>query len=130
VLVEFAARIPPELLLREGRSKHILKQAVGDLLPASLLDKPKRGFAIPLGRWFRGALRETVRDLLLSSRSRQRGIFNASEIERLLARPLRGGALDLPIWTLLSVELWCRRFQDQRPRELAASFCATASRSA
>ena len=130
VLVEFAARIPPELLLREGRSKHILKRAVGDLLPESVLDKPKRGFAIPLGRWFRGELRDTVRDLLLSTRSRQRGIFDASAIERLLARPLRGGALDLPIWTLLSVELWCRRFLDQRPRELASSWYATASRSA
>jgi asparagine synthase (glutamine-hydrolysing) len=130
VLVEFAAKIPPELLLREGRAKHILKRAVGDLLPGSVLEKPKRGFAIPLGRWFRGELRDTVRDLLLSARSRQRGIFDASAIERLLTRPLRGGALDLPIWTLLSFELWCRRFLDQRPRELASSWCATASRSA
>src|SRR3989449_1914609 len=61
-LVEFAARIPPDMLLRGGRSKHILKRAVAGLLPDWVLEKPKRGFAIPLGRWFRGPLRGFVRD--------------------------------------------------------------------
>ena len=120
-VVEFAARIPPELLLRGGRSKHILKRAMTGLLPESVLEKPKRGFAIPLGRWFRGPLRDLPRDLLLSERSRRRGIFDTAAIERLLADPTRGRDLDLPVWTLLSFELWCRAFLDGRPAAVASN---------
>ena len=116
VLVEFAARIPPELLLREGRSKHILKQAVGDLLPASVLDRPKRGFAIPLGRWFRGQLGALVRELLLSESSRRRGFFEPAYIEHLLRLHDGGRPLDLELWTLISFELWCRTFLDRHAR--------------
>jgi len=119
-LVEFAARIPPDMLLRGGRSKHILKRAVAGLLPDWVLEKPKRGFAIPLGRWFRGPLRGFVRDLLLSARSRRRGIFDPAAVERLLEDPVRGRDLNLPVWTLLSFELWCRAFLDQRPQAVTA----------
>src|SRR5262249_1161016 len=65
VLVEFAATIPPGQLLRGGRTKLILKRAARDLLPGPVLARPKRGFAVPLGRWFRGPLRGFVHDLLL-----------------------------------------------------------------
>src|SRR5438034_247559 len=109
------------LHLRGGRSKHILKRAMTGLLPESVLEKPKRGFAIPLGRWFRGPLRDLPRDLLLSERSRRRGIFDTAAIERLLADPTRGRDLDLPVWTLLSFELWCRAFLDGRPAAVASN---------
>src|SRR2546428_633144 len=119
-VVEFAATIPPEMLLRDGRSKHILKRAVKDLLPASVLERPKRGFATPLGRWLRGPLRDLPRDLLLSERSRRRGILDTAGVERLLLDPKRRGVMDLPVWTLLSFEMWCRTFLD-RPRRPVAS---------
>jgi asparagine synthase (glutamine-hydrolysing) len=120
-VVEFAATIPPEMLLRDGRSKRILKRAVADLLPASVLERPKRGFAAPLGRWLRGPLRDLPRDLLLSERSRRRGILDTAAVERLLLDPKRRGSMDLPVWTLLSFEMWCRTFLDQRPRAVASS---------
>ena len=110
VLVEFAATIPPEQLLREGRTKLILKRAVRGLLPESVLTRRKRGFAIPLGRWFRGPLRGFVRGLLLSERCRQRGIFDPVAVERLLDRD--AADLGLAVWTLVSFELWCRAFLD------------------
>ncbi len=118
-LVEFAATIPPELRLRRERTKHILKQAVRGILPDAIIDRPKHGFAIPLERWFRGELTGFVRDLLLSGRSRQRGIFNPVYIERLLARHNRGRPLDLQLWTLVSFEQWCRTFLDGKPNGLA-----------
>src|SRR2546428_1079894 len=114
-LVEFAATIPPELKLHEGVTKGIFKRAVRGILPDQVIDRPKRGFAIPLGRWFKGQLHQFVRELLLSETSRNRGIFNAAYIEQTVTRGQRGGDLNLQLWTLISFELWCRTFLDNRP---------------
>lgn len=119
-LVEFAATIPPDLLLRGGRRKHIFNRAMKGILPDEVLNRPKQGFAIPLGRWFRGRLGDYVREILLSDRSRRRGIFNTQYIEQVLARHMRGRDLDLQLWTLISFELWCRTFLDERPRKAVA----------
>jgi asparagine synthase (glutamine-hydrolysing) len=114
-LVEFAATIPPDLKVRGTETKVIFKRAMRGLLPDEIIDRPKRGFAIPLGHWFRGGLGNFVRDLLLSDKSRSRGIFNPNYIEDLLDFHAKGRELDLHIWTLISFELWCRTFLDQRP---------------
>ncbi len=111
-LAEFAATVPPELNLHRGTTKYILKQAVRGILPDQIIDRPKRGFAIPLSFWFRGKLNSYVRDLVLSDRSRQRGIFNTRYVEELIVRNGRGQNLDLQIWMLISFELWARRFLD------------------
>jgi len=113
-LVELAATIPPELKLRGRTTKYIFKQALAGILPEAILHRPKRGFAVPLGAWFRHDLAGFVRDLLLSDTSRRRGIFEPSSIERLLDRQAQGRPLDLAIWTLISFELWCRTFLDGR----------------
>lgn len=113
-LVEFAATVPPELKLRRGMTKYIFKQAMSGIVPDEILSRPKRGFAIPLGRWFRGQLGNFVRDLLLSTKSRQRGIFNSAYVEQLLRMHELGRDLDLQLWTLISFELWCRTFCDGR----------------
>ena len=121
-LVEFAATIPASLRLKDGVSKHILKRAMRGVLPDEIIDRPKQGFAVPLGRWFRGRLDGFVRDLLLSQESRGRGIFNAPDVERLIERHREGRPLDLQLWTLISFELWCRTFLDTRtPRFGSAS---------
>jgi asparagine synthase (glutamine-hydrolysing) len=112
-LVEFAATIPPELKLRGKTTKYIFKKALEGILPREILDRPKRGFAIPLGRWFRGQLSMYVRDLLLSRKSLDRGLFRKSYIERLIRMNDRGRSLDLQLWTLITFELWCRRFIDE-----------------
>src|SRR4029079_16340609 len=51
-LVEFAATIPPELQLRHGTKKYLFKRALRGILPDAIIDRPKQGFAVPLGRWF------------------------------------------------------------------------------
>ncbi len=112
-LVEFAGTIPPELKLRNGQTKDIFKRALQGVLPETILHRKKQGFAVPLGKWFRGQLAGYVRDLLLSDTSRSRAIFNVAYIERMLAMHARGRDLDLQIWTLISFELWCRTFLDE-----------------
>jgi asparagine synthase (glutamine-hydrolysing) len=112
-LVEFAATIPPEMKLKGKTTKYIFKKAMEGILPAEILDRPKRGFAIPLGHWFRGGLGLYVRDLLLSRKSIERGIFRKSYIERLIQLNDRGRPMDLQLWTMITFELWCRRFIDE-----------------
>ena len=111
-LVEFAATIPPELRYRDGTTKYLFKQALRGVLPDSIIDRRKQGFAVPLARWFRGPLFGYAHDMLLSSRSRQRGVLNPAAVERRLQMHQRGRDLDLQLWTMLSFELWCRRFLD------------------
>jgi asparagine synthase (glutamine-hydrolysing) len=115
-LIEFAATIPAELKLRGGNGKYIFKRALRGLVPAPILERPKRGFAIPLGRWFRGRLGDFVRDLLLSDRARQRGFVNPAYVEKLLERNERGRNLDCQLWILISFELWAQRFLDEAGR--------------
>src|SRR5262249_11574377 len=112
-LVEFAATIPPELQLRNGTTKYAFKRALEGILPPAILSRPKHGFAVPLGRWFRGGLAGFVRDLLLSRPSRDRGIIDPASIERLLMRHQRRN-LDFQLWSLITFELWCRLFLDRR----------------
>jgi asparagine synthase (glutamine-hydrolysing) len=118
-LVEFAATIPSELKLRGNTTKYIFKRAMEGILPDPILHRPKRGFAIPLSRWFRGRLNGFVRDLLLDGTSRQRGILNPEYIERLVVMNARGRNLDFELWTLITFELWCRKFMDRQQSESA-----------
>jgi asparagine synthase (glutamine-hydrolysing) len=111
-LVEFAARVPPELRYRNGITKYLFKQALRGRLPDAIIDRRKQGFAVPLGRWFRGPLFGYTRDVLLSKSSRERGVLNPAAVERQLQLHQRGRDLDLQLWTMLSFELWCRRFLD------------------
>jgi asparagine synthase (glutamine-hydrolysing) len=124
-LVEFAATIPPEMMLRGGTTKWIFKEAMRGILPDDIIDRRKHGFAVPLGRWFRGKLGGFVRDLLLTKRSRERGMFNPAAIETLVKSHEEGRELDLQLWTLLSFEMWCRAFVDARPRRLREVTCAS-----
>jgi len=111
-LVEFAATVPPSLRYREGTTKYLFKQALRGVLPDAIIDRRKQGFAVPLARWFRGPLSGYARDVLLSQSSRTRGVLNPAAVERQLQLHQGGRDLDLQLWTMLSFELWCRRFLD------------------
>ncbi|PYT14569.1 MAG: asparagine synthase (glutamine-hydrolyzing) [Acidobacteria bacterium] len=119
-LVEFAAAIPAELRLRDGVTKSIFKQTMRGVLPDEVVDRRKQGFAVPLGRWFRGQFGRFVRDLLLSETCRRRDILDPGYVARLLAQHDRGRDLDLQLWTLISFELWCRTFLDTRVPRFSA----------
>ncbi len=107
-LVELAARIPAELRLHGTTTKYLFKRALRGILPDTIIDRRKQGFAVPLGRWFRGRLHEVARDVLLGERARTRGLLDPAAVRDVLDAPARGRDLDLQTWTLLSLELWCR----------------------
>jgi asparagine synthase (glutamine-hydrolysing) len=112
-LVEFAAALPARLKLRGFKTKWILREAVKDILPAAILNRPKMGFPVPFAAWARGPWRDAVRDVLLDSRSRQRGLIDPPAVERLIDAHARGaGAGGDALWSLLNLELWYRTFID------------------
>jgi asparagine synthase (glutamine-hydrolysing) len=112
--VEFAASISADWKWHRGRTKYIFVKALRGLLPDEILDRSKKGFGVPLNRWFRGPLRPLVRELLLSDSCRKRGIFDETYLIRLITRQEQGRPLDLHLWTLMSFELWCRTFLDRK----------------
>jgi asparagine synthase (glutamine-hydrolysing) len=122
-VIDFAARLPVDLKIREGRRKYILKRAATGLLPESVLHRRKKGFGVPVGMWFRGGLRELFVDVLLSQRARQRGYFNVGFIQRLVGEHLDGTRDHTwRLWALLIFELWHRQYLDSRSaqRQLVA----------
>jgi asparagine synthase (glutamine-hydrolysing) len=112
-IVEFAATVPARFRLHHGSTKHLFKLAMRGVLPDHIIDRPKHGFAVPLAQWLRADLATFARDVLLSTTAQQRGLFNSRQVERLLRLNDRGRNLDLQLWTMLSLELWCRRFLDR-----------------
>ena len=119
-LAEFAATIPARYRLRGGTTKYLFKQALRGVLPDSIIDRQKHGFAVPIAAWLRSDLADYARSLLLSTASRQRGVFDTAQVERLLQLNARGRDLDLQLWTMMSFELWCQRFLDASPRQQPA----------
>ncbi len=133
-LVEFAASVPPSLRLKGTTTKYLFKQAMRGILPDAVIDRPKRGFGMPLGQWFRGDWASFVRELLLSGACRQRGILNGTYVERVLALNDAGRDMSMQLWALSSLELWCQAFLDPggrgrllpRPERAPASKAQTA----
>ncbi len=109
VLVEFATRIPRQVQIHELAGKRILKKAVEDLLPHSILYRKKLGFPTPWSGWLAGPRLETIRQMLLEPRSLGRGYFRREAIERLFDehRAHHRDNYDR-IWRLLNLELWHR----------------------
>jgi asparagine synthase (glutamine-hydrolysing) len=115
-LVELAASLPPGLKVRGLSRKYLLKKVARAWLPAPILDRPKKGFPIPMGRWLRGEARELCRDLLSPEAVGRRGLFAPAAVQRLLDRHESGAAEQgAVLWALLSVELWHRAFVDRAP---------------
>ena len=112
-MLELAARLPARYKLRGRQLKSILKQAVAPWLPPEILSKPKWGFAVPIGTWFRGELKEFLRDHLLDGRFSGRGYFQPEEVRRLVEAHLEGRRdLGHHLWIILMFELWQRAFFD------------------
>ncbi len=109
-ITDLVAGMPPRMKFRGGELKHLLKRAVGDLLPEPVLHrKDKMGFPVPLHLWARGSARDFFADILLSQRARERGIFDPVEVEKLMSYE---NAFGRRLWGLLNLELWYRTFLD------------------
>ena len=115
-VMEFAASLPSSFKLHGRVKKHILRKAVGALLPPAILQRPKMGFGVPIEHWFRAELRGFARDVLLSRRALDRGYFAAGVIVRMLDDHASGAAnWHYQLWNLLMLEMWHLRVIDEAP---------------
>ena len=115
-LVEFTASIPARYSIQGMAGKFVLKQAVEDLLPRSIIYRKKMGFPTPWEYWAAGPQRDDLESLLLAPRTLDRGLFRAEAVRRLLAEH-RSKVRDHGnrIWRLLNLELWLRFVVEGEP---------------
>jgi asparagine synthase (glutamine-hydrolysing) len=112
-LVEFTSSLPERLKLRRWTTKYVLRQSMKGVLPPAILDRPKMGFPVPLGSWFRGAYAPVLDEFVLGSRAQERGIFNTDFVRSLVEQHRRGEANHSErLWSLVNLEMWFRRFID------------------
>jgi asparagine synthase (glutamine-hydrolysing) len=107
-LVEFAARLPPEQKLRGPVLKRVLRRAMRDLVPREIRVRRKRGFGVPLDRWFRHELKPYTA-AMLGPEARIRNHLRPEAVDRLLHDHM-AGARDRgqALWTLLTLEVFLR----------------------
>ncbi len=112
-LIEFAASLPENLKVNRYRPKYLLKKVAARLVPPEVIYRQKMGFGVPIGRWFRGDLKDLVYSTLLSEKAAGRGIFKPDSVKRMLDRHVSFEEDSThQIWSLLMLELWFQRFID------------------
>jgi asparagine synthase (glutamine-hydrolysing) len=119
-LVEHVARLPLSLKLRRLRSKYLLKHALRDVLPAEILERKKKGFGIPVGKWVQGPLRDQFEDALHSDRIGSQGLLDPAAVSALLDDHLAGRRDNRKqLWTLYMFERWYDNFAAAAPSHSA-----------
>ncbi|MFA5708083.1 asparagine synthetase B [Mycolicibacterium sp.] len=113
-MIDYAFSIPPRFKLAGTEEKWILKESVRDLLPSTIVDRPKSGMRVPVQQWLTGPLRDLSHDLLLGPSARTRDIFRADTLRAWL----RGDGTLLPrqggkVWLVLTLEMWLRAYDVQ-----------------
>jgi asparagine synthase (glutamine-hydrolysing) len=113
VLVEWAARLPTEIKIAGGVTKALFKSAMAPYLPRQIRHRRKRGFGVPIDRWFRNDIKELAYDTLLSPSARQRGLIAPAYVRELLDQHCAGRAdHQNRLWALLMLELWFQMWID------------------
>ncbi|HRF45361.1 MAG TPA: asparagine synthase-related protein, partial [Candidatus Competibacteraceae bacterium] len=115
-LVEWLATLPSSLKIGGGESKYLLKKSLEPYLPREIMYRPKMGFAVPLIRWFRGPLKQRVREALLGQRLADTGLFNVAYLRHLVEAHESGRRdYSAPIWTVLMFEAFLRNGVEGSP---------------
>ena len=128
-VAEIAARIPITMKVRSGRGKLILRKLLHKYVPAQLVDRPKNGFAVPVGEWIKGPLRSWAEDLLDPNSLQTEGWFDPKIVTARWRAHIDGRCdSTAALWAVLMFQSWVR--DEQQPSRLCAShsLAATAGR--
>ncbi len=109
-IAEFAAKLPPTMKFAGGQTKHMLVQAVKNILPKEIIErKDKMGFPVPINEWLKGPLEGYVLDIFNSQKAKNRGIYNTGAITNHIRN---AGKFNRDLWGALNLELWFNQFID------------------
>jgi asparagine synthase (glutamine-hydrolysing) len=112
-LVEHVAAIPGDVKLPGWQTKVLLRAAVQDLIPSAILTRPKMGFPVPVGRWFREGFAPVVNEFVLGPRADARGYFHRSALQQMVSEHRSGRVAHADaLWLLVNLEIWLRIFCD------------------
>ncbi len=121
-LVEFTSHIPPAMKVRDGRTKHVLKEAVRGLVPDPVIDREKQGFSAPVKEWFRDQLADYARRSILESSLRDRGFFDYDALAGMLEAHRTGRRnYDTLLWSLVNVSQWYDHWIAGEPEKALAA---------
>ena len=111
-LLEFVARLPDTMKIRDGNKKWLLKQIAYNYIPKELLDRPKKGFSIPLERWLQEPELKQLIHLHLSRQEVEKyGVLNYAVVKQLLVDFEKGINFSIrKLWLLLSFQMWCYKW--------------------
>jgi asparagine synthase (glutamine-hydrolysing) len=117
-LMEWLSGLPPDLKLRGREGKFLFKKALEPYLPNEILYRPKMGFSVPLAGWFRGPLRQRVREAVLGPVLMESGYFNPGFLREMVDMH-QSGARDygVSLWSLLMFEAFLRNVMGARQPE-------------
>jgi asparagine synthase (glutamine-hydrolysing) len=120
-LVEMSWRIPSAVHLHQGKGKWILRRLLERHMPASLFERPKSGFGVPIGEWLRGPLRDWAESLLSARSLEATGLVDSAAVRTVWARHLSGEInAQYGLWTVLMLQAW-HAGQSVRPASRAAA---------
>ena len=109
-VVEFANRLPLDYRYKNGNKKKILKDLLYDLVPKNLLNRPKKGFTMPLDIWFRTNLKELVMDNLTEKKLALIPNINVPIVKNQIANHMQGKSnRHNMIWKLLVFQMWSEK---------------------
>ena len=110
-IVEFSARIPGNLKVRDKKGKWLLRQVLYKYVPQELVERPKQGFSVPIGQWIRGSLNEWAQDLISPNKLKREGFLKGDIIERLWQEHINSEFnYEHLLWNILMFESWLDRW--------------------
>lgn len=110
-IIEYAAQLPNHYKYHNGVKKYILREIAHDYIPPTLMDRPKMGFAIPIGKWMQDDLRDLVESYINEETIRSQGLFDWQEVSSLKSAFLEGKTeYEMKIWYLLMFQMWMEKW--------------------
>jgi asparagine synthase (glutamine-hydrolysing) len=112
-VVDFAAKLDSPMKISGNMNKLILRKLGKMLLPKDIIDKPKTGFSLPIGKWFQGELLNLLRSYLMDDKAIKRGLFKQTFLKTIIYEHVQGQRdWSSRLWALLFLEIWFRQFID------------------
>ncbi len=106
-LIEFMAKVPAEIKIKDGIKKNLLKQIAYDYIPKELLDRPKKGFSVPFSQWMKGELKPLLMQTLSEENLKIDGILDPSYVITIRNNFLSGKEeYKYKLWSILLYQLW------------------------